>query len=330
MTNPLLHDWDTPFEIAPFDQISDDDFAPALDEALQTHRMEIEAIAACEYEPTFSNTIEALEEAGSQLDRVLGVFFTVAGADSNPVREDLQRKFSPLLSAHFSDISSNKALFARVASVWENRDSFDLTPEQARVLMLTHRGFVRAGAALDGTADARMKEIKNRLAVLGTQFTQNLLADERSWFMLLSEDDLDGLPDFVVDAARAAGAEKHADGPVVTLSRSLIVPFLQFSPRRDLREIAFRAWEARGANGGETDNRGIAAETLKLREERAKLLGYANFAAYKLETEMAKTPEAVRDLLMSVWEPAKAQADADAAVLTQMMHADGVNGDLAP
>ncbi len=330
MTNPLIQDWDTPFELAPFDKISDDDFEPALEEALTTHRMEIDAIASCDVAPTFANTIEALEEAGSQLDRVLGVFFTVAGADSNPAREDLQRKFSPQLAAHFSDISSNKALFARVAEVWEKRDSFDLTDEQARVLMLTHRGFVRSGAALEGVDDTRMKEIKGRLAVLGTQFTQNLLADERSWFMKLEEADLEGLPDFVIDAARSAGEEKEAGGPVITLSRSLIVPFLQFSPRRDLREAAFMAWQARGANEGETDNRAIAAETLALREERAKLLGYKNFAAFKLETEMAKTPDAVRQLLTDVWEPAKAQAEADAAVLTNMMHSDGVNGDLAP
>jgi peptidyl-dipeptidase Dcp len=175
-----------------------------------------------------------------------------------------------------------------------------------------------------------MKEIKSRLAVLGTEFTQNLLADERDWFMDLSEDDLEGLPDFVVAAAHAAGTEKGAAGPVVTLSRSLIVPFLQFSPRRNLREKAFAAWAARGANGGKTDNRAIAAEILQLREERAKLLGYGSFADYKLETEMAKTPDAVRGLLMDVWAPAKAQAEADAEILTQMMHADGINGALAP
>jgi peptidyl-dipeptidase Dcp len=196
--------------------------------------------------------------------------------------------------------------------------------------MLTHRGFVRSGAALEGAQDAHMKEIKGRLAVLGTQFTQNLLADERSWFMKLEEADLEGLPEFVIDAARNAGLEKDAGGPVITLSRSLIVPFLQFSPRRDLREKAFLAWQARGANDGETDNRAIAAETLALRHERANLLGYQNFAAFKLETEMAKTPDAVRQLLMDVWEPAKAQAEADGAVLTDMMHADGLNGDLAP
>jgi len=328
--NPLLQDWNTPFGLAPFDQVSDDDFAPALKQALEVHKGEIAAIADNPAPADFTNTIEALEAAGHLLDQVLGVFFTVAGADSNPAREALQRDFSPELSAHFSDITANKALFARVNAVWEARDTLDLTDEQARVLMLTHRGFVRAGAALTGAEETRMKEIKGRLAVLGTQFTQNLLADERSWFMKLEDGDLQGLPDFVVDAARAAGEEKEAGGPVVTLSRSLITPFLQFSPRRDLREQAFKAWEARGANGGETDNRAIAAETLTLRHERAALLGYNSFADYKLETEMAKTPEAVRDLLMQVWEPAKAQANADAEVLRQMMHADGVNGDLAP
>ncbi|WP_300036972.1 M3 family metallopeptidase [uncultured Roseobacter sp.] len=330
MTNPLLADWKTPFQIAPFDRISDADFAPALEQALAAHKAETDAIAASPEAPGFANTIEALEAAGRDLDRVLSVFFTVAGADSNPDREELQRQFSPMLSAHFSEISGNKQLFARVAAVWEQRDSLALTDEQARVLMLSHRGFVRAGAALTGNADARMKEIKGRLAVLGTEFIQNLLADERDWFMRLQEADLEGLPDFVVSAARAAGSEKGADGPVVTLSRSLIVPFLQFSPRRDLREAAFRAWAARGANGGRTDNRGIAAEILSLREERARLLGYDSFAAYKLETEMAKTPGAVRDLLMAVWEPARAQAEADAAVLTDMMKADGVNDALAP
>lgn len=330
MTNPLLQEWDTPFGVAPFQDISDDDFAPALDAALATHNAEIDAIATNADAPTFANTVEALEAVGADLDKVLGVFFTVAGADSNPAREDLQRVFSPKLAAHFSEISSNMALFERVSAVWNARETLDLSDEAARVLMLTHRGFVRAGAALTGTDEARMKEIKSRLAVLGTQFTQNLLADERSWFMPLADGDLEGLPDFVVDAARSAGVEKDAGGPVVTLSRSLIVPFLQFSPRRDLRERAFLAWEARGANGGKTDNRGIAAETLKLRNERAELLGYESFAAYKLETEMAKTPEAVRDLLMSVWVPAKAQANADADVLTQMMHDDGINGDLAP
>ena len=197
-------------------------------------------------------------------------------------------------------------------------------------MYLTRRGFVRAGAALTGDQDKRMRQIMSRLAELGTAFTQNLLADEAAWHLELAEGDLEGLPDFVVNAARAAGKEKGLNGPVITLSRSLIVPFLQFSPRRDLREVAFNAWAARGANGGETDNRAIAAETLKLRQERAALLGYASFADFKLETEMAKTPDAVRKLLMDVWGPAKARAEADAEILTAMMQADGINGELEP
>nr|WP_170540615.1 M3 family metallopeptidase [Ruegeria arenilitoris] len=330
MTNPILSDWTTPFEIAPFAEISDDDFAPALEAALQAHADEIDTIATNTQPASFANTIEALEAAGEALNKVLSVFFTVAGADSNPEREALQREFSPKLAAHFSAISSNKALFQRVDDLWTKRDTLDLTEEQDRVLMLTHRGFVRSGAALHGAEDARMQEIKARLASLGTAFTQNLLADERGWFLELTEDDLAGLPGFVVYAAHAAGREKGAKGPVVTLSRSLIVPFLQFSPRRDLREKAYRAWASRGANGGETDNRAIAAEILQLREERAKLLGYDNFAAFKLETEMARTPERVRDLLMQVWAPAKAGAEADAEILTRMMQEDGVNGPLEP
>ncbi len=330
MHNPLLQDWSTPFEIASFDDISDTDFEPAVANALSEARDRIAAIADNAAPPDFANTIEALERADEILDRVLGVFFNLAGADSNAQREALQRTFSPMLAQFANEITSNRALFRRIETLWQNRDHLDLTDEQARVLMLTRRSFVRAGAQLDGAPADRLAEVKERLAVLGTQFTQNLLADERAWFMELSEHDLEGLPDFVVASARAAGEEKGADGPVITLSRSLIVPFLQFSPRRNLRERAYRAWTSRGANGGETDNRGVAAEILALRHERARLLGYDDFASYKLETEMAKTPEAVEELLMRVWAPAHAKAEADAAVLTGMMRRDGINGDLEP
>jgi peptidyl-dipeptidase Dcp len=328
--NPLMKPWTGDFALPPFAEITDADFGPAMDAALEEGRAAITAIAESSEAPTFANTIEALEQADSLLDRVAGVFYNLAGADSTEAREALQREFAPKLSAYSSEIVNNQALFARIDDLWQQRESLGLSEEQMRVLYLTHRSFTRSGAALEGDDRARLTEVKSRLAVLGTEFTQNLLSDERSWFMELAEADLEGLPDFVVSAARAAGEEKGANGPVVTLSRSLIVPFLQFSPRRDLREKAFKAWAARGANGGATDNRGIAAEVLALREERAKLLGYDSFAAYKLETEMAGAPDAVRDLLMQVWAPAKAQADADAEVLTAMMRADGINDDLAP
>lgn len=328
MTNPFLTDWTTEFELPPFDVITDEHFKPAFEAGLAEGRAALKAIVENPEPPTFENTIEALEMAEELLSRVLGTFFGVAGADSNPAREELQRDFGPILADYSSEITSNAALFARVEALWDARDTLGLTDEQMRVLMLTRRGFVRSGAQLEAAGKERMAKIKSRLATLGTQFTQNLLADERAWFMDLS--DPSGLPDFVLDAARSAGAEKGADGPVITLSRSLIVPFLQFSSNRDLRKKAFEAWEARGANGGETDNRAIAAETLALRSERAKLLGAPSFAAYKLETEMAKTPDAVRDLLMQVWTPAKQAALDDAAVLEKMLLADGHLGPLEP
>lgn len=330
MTNPLLSNWTTPFELPPFDLIADHHYAPAFEQALAEHLSEIDAIASNPEDPSFANTIEALEGAGSSLDKVLGTFFSVAASDSNETRLALQRDFSPRLSAHSSAIYSNKALFSRVQALWSRRDDLSLAPEEARVLYLTYRGFQRAGAGLDGEAEVKMKDVKSRLAVLGTQFTQNLLKDEADWCLPLSEADLQGLPGFVLDAAYAAGAAQGRQGPVLTLSRSLVVPFLQFSSRRDLREIAWRAWTSRGANGGQTDNRSVAAEILKLRETRARLLGYPDFAHFKLETEMAGTPDKVHDLLMAVWEPARAQALQDAAEMEAMLKADGLIGPLEP
>ncbi|MCC1480875.1 M3 family metallopeptidase [Roseibaca sp. Y0-43] len=328
MTNPLLADWTTEFELPPFAQIADADFAPAFDAAMAQGRAAYAAIADNPDAPTYANTIVAMEQADAALDRVAGVFFNLCSADSTPAREELQRDLSPKLSAYSSEIVNNRALFDRIEMLWAARDTLGLDAEQARVLMLYRRMFVRAGAALEGDAATRLTEVKSRLASLGTQFTQNLLADERDWVMPL--DDLAGLPDFVVASARAAAEERGLDGHVVTLSRSLIVPFLQFSDRRDLRERAYTAWTARGANGGATDNRAIAAEILALRAERATLLGYDTFADYKLETEMAGTPQAVRDLLMQVWEPARAKAMADAEKLEAMLRADGQTGPLQP
>jgi peptidyl-dipeptidase Dcp len=328
MTNPLLSDWTGRFSLPPFAQIRDEDFAPAFDAAQAEARANLAAIAGNPEAPSFANTIEALELAEGALDRVGGVFFNLAGADSTAAREALQRDLAPKLSAFASEMTMNRPLFDRIEALWQGRQALDLTAEQARVLTLYRRMFVRAGAQVQGAAADRLTAVKSRLAVLGTTFSQNLLAEERDWVMPLAEADLEGLPDFVVASAKAAADERGLPGHAVTLNRSLIVPFLQFSPRRGLRERAYAAWVARGANGNDHDNRAIAAEILALRAERAHLLGYASFADYKLEPEMAKTPGAVRDLLMRVWAPARARAEADAAVLTAMMHADGINGDL--
>ena len=328
--NALLTPWENAFGLPPFADITDDDFAPAFDAGLVQARATIAAIAANPDAPSFDNTIAALELAEGLLDRVGGVFYNLAGADSTPAREALQRDLAPKMSAFSSEVTNNTALFQRIETLWQGIADLGLTPEQARVLTLYRQMFVRSGALLVGEASDRLTAVKSRLAVLGTTFSQNLLADERDWFMALAEDDLAGLPDFVVASARAAGVEKGAGGPVVTLNRSLIVPFLQFSTRRALRQKAFEAWGLRGANGNATDNRALATETLALRHERAALLGYGSFADYKLAPEMAKTPAAVRDLLMRVWVPARAKALEDAAVLQAMLLADGAAGPLQP
>ncbi|PZQ51576.1 MAG: peptidase M3 [Rhodovulum sulfidophilum] len=329
-TSTLIGEWDGKFGLPAFDRIEIDAFAPAFDQAMARARGRIDAIAADPAEPTFANTIEAMERAEVELDRVAALFFNIAGAHSNDALEALRSELSPKLSGHSSATMLNAPLFARIDALVGRVDTLGLTPEQERVLTLYHRMFRRAGAKLEGADRDRLADVMRRLASLGTAFGQNVLADEKSWELALAPEDLEGLPDFVVASAAEAAKERGREGHVVTLSRSLIVPFLQFSPRRDLREKAYLAWVARGANGGATDNRDIVAEMLALREERARLLGYASFADFKLETEMAKTPGAVRDLLMAVWTPAKAKAEEDAARLAELMREDGVNGALEP
>jgi len=325
MTNPLLSDWTGPLGLPPFAAIEAAHFRPAFDAALAEAAAERDAIAADPAPPDFANTIEAMERMGRSLGRVGGVFFNLVGADSTPELESIQTEIAPRLAKFSTDTFTDPALFARVEALHGQRDGLGLTPEQDRVLFLTRRRFVRAGARLDPAGRARMGAIMQRLASLGAQFGQNVLADERDWSMPLGADDLDGLPDFVVAAAADAARARGVDGHVVTLSRSLIEPFLTFSARRDLREAAWRAWVGRGATGGATDNRAIIAETLALRAERAALLGYDSFAAYKLDTEMAGTPQAVRDLLTRVWTAAKAQAATEADALRALIAAEGAN-----
>lgn len=329
-SNPLLSQWNTPFEIPPFDLIKDAHFAPAFDEAFKQSRAAIDIVANADDAPSFANTIESLERADALMDRVAGVFMNLVGSNSNDALEALQRDLAPKWAAFNSETMMNAKLFARIDTLFADRDNLGLTSEQLRVLELYHEMFTRSGAKLVGDARDRLAAISQRLAELGTAFTQNLLADERTWFMELSLDDMAGCPDFLISSAHEAALERDMAGYCITLSRSLIVPFLQFSPRRDLRELAFKAWAERGENGGDTDNRAIVTETLKLRQERANLLGYDTFSDFKLATEMAKTPDAVRDLLMAVWEPAKAAANKDAEKLTKLMHADNIQADLAP
>ncbi|WP_210495806.1 M3 family metallopeptidase [Microvirga antarctica] len=311
--NPLLQAWSDPNGIPPFHTIAPSDYMPAFDIALAQQRSEIAAIAEDPASPTFANTIDALERSGASLKRVGGVFFNLAGSHTNDAMQAIERELAPVLAKHRSDIFMNGALFARVEALDADRDALGLTAEQARVLDRYRTIFVRAGARLDKAGKARLAEVTQRLATLGTQFSQNVLADETSYRLILDgESDLAGLPPFLREAAARAAEDAGLPGKhVITLSRSSIEPFLQFSERRDLREQAFKAWIARGDNGGSTDNKAIIAEMVALRAERAKLLGYKTFADFKLADTMAKTPDAVLGLLNEVWNPARSRALAE-------------------
>ncbi len=330
--NPLLAEWNTPFEVPPFDLITNEHYREAFKVALDESDDEIKRIANNSIEPTFVNTIAAMESAGEVLSKVSGVFFNLSGSHTNDEMQTIQRELAPMLSAHHSKIMLNAKLFARVEVLYLSRDELDLNAEAKRVLERYHSNFVRSGAKLEGGQRERMAEVSSELATLGTQFSQNILADESAYELVLEKgDDLAGLPDFLISAAAAAAKERGHEGKyVITLSRSLIEPFLQFSSRRDLRERAYNAWIARGENEGDTDNREIIAKTLKLREERANLLGFKTFADFKLDDQMAKTPDAVRDLLMKVWKPAKKRAGMEAKKLQELANSQGDNFKISP
>lgn len=329
--NPLLSDWATPFGMPPFETVGTEHFLPAFETALAADRAEIERIRDDPAEPSFENTIAALERSGRALDRVCAVFFNLAGADTNDALRAIEREISPVLSRHASATYLDGALFARLDRLAGRIDELGLDPEQRRLLERHHRAFRRAGAGLPEEARRRLAEIGERLAVLGTRFVQNVLADEQDFTLPLATGaELAGLPDFLVAAARQAAEERGLEGHVVTLSRSSIEPFLQYSTRRDLRERAFQGWTSRGARGGGTDNREVVAETVRLRAERARLLGFPSFAHYRLDDTMAKTPEAAQELLRAVWTPARDLAGREALALQRMADGEEAGIRLAP
>ncbi len=330
--NPLLQPWTGAFGVPPFGSIKPEDFRPAFDRAFAAHATEVAAIAADPAEPNFTNTIEALERSGETLGRVEAVFYLLAGANTNDAIQAIERDIAPLSARHWDSIYLDGALFRRIDALHDRRDRLGLSAEQRRVLERYYIRFKRAGAALDDAAKARLAAINERLATLGTAFSQNVLADEQNYTLELeTEADLAGLPDFLRAALRADAEERGLTGKyVVTLGRSSVEPFLQFSARRDLREKAFKAWVARGDGGGTTDNKANIAEMVALRIERSRLLGYETFAHFRLDDAMAKTPQAVRTLLHRVWEPARARALADRDAMQAMIQAEGHNFALAP
>jgi peptidyl-dipeptidase Dcp len=330
--NNPLDNWGGRFGVPDFDRIKPHHFRGAFARAFAAHVGEVAAIAGNTAAPTFANTIAALETSGEALTRTVDVFNLLAGAHNNEEILAIEREVAPVKAKHWDSIHMDATLFGRIERLYQARDQLALSAEERRVLERYYVKFVRAGAALNAAAKARLADINARLATLGTTFSQNVLADEQSFTLVLDgEEDLAGLPDFVWAAARAAAEERSFAGKhVITTSRSSIEPFLQFSAQRELREKAFRAWIARGDNGGATDNKPIIAEMVALRAERARLLGYPSFAHYRLEDTMAKTPEAVRALLDRVWSSARRRASADRDALQALLQAEGQNFTLAP
>ena len=323
--NPLLQPWTAPHGLPPFQNIQAAHFAPAFDAALAEHLADIARICGSPQPPGFENTIAALDRSGRLLDRIAALFYNLTASETSPTLQAVERDMAPRLAAHNNAIYTNSALFARIDALHEQRGTLELNAEQRRVLERVHFDFVRAGARLAPAAQVRYGQIMQRLAELTTRFGQNVLADEAAYRLVLRDEaDMAGLPDFVRASARQAAAERGMrEAGVITLSRSHIVPFLTFSQRRDLREQAWRAWTTRGEHDGEHDNRPVAREILSLRNEQARLHGYAAFADYALADTMAKTQQAVAELLQQVWGPAKARAEEEREALAALALSHG-------
>jgi peptidyl-dipeptidase Dcp len=329
--NPLLEDWDASGGVPPLPRISAEHFLPAYARALAEHEAQIASIARDPAPPTFANTIAALERSGRTLERVDNVFHVLAGAHTNDALLEVERIMAPQIARHWNKNHTNAALFRRIDAVMQAAGTSGLDAEQKRVVERYHTSFRRSGAALDDVAKKRLAEIIERLAELGTAFSQNVLADEQAFVLRLeTEAELAGLPDFMRESLRAEALERKLEGYAVTLSRSIVEPFLQFSGRRDLREKLFHAFVMRGDNGGATDNKAIIADMARLRAERARLLGYSDFAHYRLDDAMAKTPMAVRNLLETIWRPAHASALADRDAMQALIQEEGGNFKLEP
>ena len=325
-TNPFFKEWNTPFGAPPFEQIEVSHFKPAFEAAMAEHLVQIDGIANADSLPTFNNTIAEMEFSGASLDRVSRVFFNLAATESNDEIQALQREFSPALTRHSNTIRMNANLFKRIDAIYKNRDEAGLTDEQLRLTERIYNDFIRAGADLTGDARERFAAINERISSLTTQFGQNVLNDTRDFKLVLEETDLAGLPKSLIEAAAAqANAQDMPGKYVITLQRSSVQPFLQFSERRDLREKAFNGWALRGDNDNKFDNKAIVEEIVKLRAERAELLGYDHHSDYVLSNAMAKTPEAAMELLMDVWEPAVAKAEQEKQWILELMAQEGAD-----
>lgn len=304
--NVLLAEWEGPYGGVPaFDKMQLSDLEPALKQGIEVHLAELEAIANSEEPPTFDNTIVAMQRAGAAIRRA-EVFYGLWSSNlSTDEFRELDKKLAPMESDYENQIIANAKLFARIKAVYESEEAKSLDPESKRVLDLTYERFARKGATLEGEAKERYAAIERRLAELHTTFSNNVLHDEEGYVVFLEESQLGGLPDSTKAAAAAAAKARGQDGKyAITNTRSSMDPFLNYSTERELREKVWRNYYSRGGNGDEYDNNKIIAEILQLRDERVGLLGYDNYAAWRLEDRMAKTPERAMELMLSVWPAA--------------------------
>ena len=330
-TNALLIDGDLPLSLPDFARIGAGDFRPAIERGMQLHRAELAALATQTAPPDFDNTVAAFDRCGALLARVLAVFHNLAASATTPALQAVQRDLATPLAAHFSAVYQDAALFDRIDAVHTQRASLSLTPEQQRLAERTHADFCRAGAQLPAQARAVFARLQGELAELSTRFAQNLLHDENAFTLPLPDAAaMDGLPEFVRAAARQAAADRGLAVPVITLGRSLILPFLAFSRRRDLREHAWRAWVSRGEHPGAHDNRPLAQQILALRQRQAQLMGHASYAHFKLSDTMAQRPDRVWALLDDVWQRAVPAMVRERSLLLQAMAAAGETAALEP
>lgn len=330
--NSILAEWTGPYNGVPaFDTVKLADLKPALEIGMEKTLAEVDAIANNPDAPSFENTIVAMERTGKDLDRVFPYYGIWSSNMSSPEAREIRREMSPVLSAFSSKITQNKALFARVQAVYEGAEMSGLRPDQQRLVLLTYEGFARNGATLEGAEAERYAAINQELATLHNDFGNNVLHDEESYVTYITADQLGGLSDGFVEAAATAATERDHEGQyAITNTRSSMSPFLTYSTERDIREKVWNTYYNRGDNGDEYDNNALIAKILTLRNERVKLLGYENYAAWRLENRMAKTPENAMNLMLSIWPAAVARIHEEVADMQAVADSEGADIKIEP
>lgn len=323
-SNPFFTEWTTPYGIPPFDQIKNEHFMSAIEQGMQQHLEEIDVIVNNQEAPTFSNTIEAMDYSGRLLSKTLAVFFNLESAETNDSLQKIAEEISPLLSEHNDKVSMNEKLFDRVKTVYNNRESENLTPEQTRLLSNYYKDFVRSGALLSADKKEQLKAINKEIGLLTLKYSQNVLAENNSFELVVeNEADLAGLPESVKAAAAEEAKGRGKEGKwVFTLSKPSMIPFLQYAENRDLREKLYKGYINRGMNANEYNNSELAQKIANLRITQANLLGYKNFAQYSIEDKMAKTPEEAMNLLTQVWTAAQPKINEEIADMQKLASAE--------